>query len=85
VLNRGDQSWIKHATCVDNRRARIVKLEELYAGKDCGAFKVQDPASPAMLRAIQEGAGRSERLRPEAARELLVRQGFVGPPPPDAS
>jgi hypothetical protein len=68
---------------VDYRRARIVKLQELYAGKDSGAFQVKDAVSPAMLRAIRDGAGRSDFLK-AAARELLVEQGFLTPRPPDA-
>src|SRR5438045_4027293 len=63
VLDRGIHDMVRHKTCVNYRRAMIVKLAELNAGRNCGAFKVKDPASPAMLRAIQEGAARSEFLK----------------------
>jgi hypothetical protein len=81
VLDRGDHPMVTHRTCVDYRRARIVRLAELYAGKDSGAFLLKDPASPAMVRAIQEGAARSDFLK-EAARNLLVQQGFIASLPP---
>jgi len=79
VLQRGTHPWITHTTCVDYRRARVVKLEELKAGRYAGALKLQEAASPAMLHAIRDGASRSEFL-PGNALQVLTDQGIVAPP-----
>jgi hypothetical protein len=83
VLPRGVHPWVTHATCVAYYRMRIVKLRELYAGKDAGAFRIQDPASPAMVKAIQEGLERSTQIKNQIktlALEILRKQGFLQAP-----
>jgi hypothetical protein len=76
IIERGEHPWVTRRSCVSYRHAMIVSLDELYAGKDSGKLKVQQPMAPEVLKRIRESAARSDFLKP-AALNILKQQSLI--------
>jgi hypothetical protein len=76
ILERSDHPWVTHRTCVHYQGAMVVKLSQLYDGKDTGKLTIQQRMSPDLLKRMWQGAAQSDRL-PTGCREILRRQGLV--------
>jgi hypothetical protein len=74
ILERGAHPWITHDTCVEYRRAIAVSLEQLFHGKDSGAFKIQEPMGEETLQRIIAGAALSEFFPPLCLKILQEQQ-----------
>ncbi len=76
VLDVGDHPFIKHPTCVEYARARVVSWERLEEGFAVGRFDRREDASPETMLKIWEGAFVTNRLSLRCLE--LIRQTIPG-------
>lgn len=76
VLNRGDHSFIKHATYVYYAEAKILSNRELDVLHSRGDIMLEVPMDHSILIKIREGAAVSDFI-PTKYLELLRRQKLI--------
>ena len=77
VLQPGDHSFVRHASCVYYKRARLRSLAEIKEAEGRGDLLMRRPLGARLLRRIQEGALAAPATRREvreAVRETLRRR-----------
>ena len=78
VLQPGDHSFVRHASCVYYKRARLRSLAEIGEARERGHLLMRRPLGARLLRRIQEGALATPATRREvksAVRETLRQAG----------
>jgi hypothetical protein len=76
LLQPGDHPFIKHASCVQYRDARIVPAARLARAIAGGQIRSREPVSSELLARILAGAGES-RFLPAEHGNILARQGLI--------
>jgi len=76
LLEAGEHPWVCHRTCVNYADAKVVPLKSLYALKDKGLLRLQNPLSAALLQRVREGAAPSVRMSLENA-QILIDQRLI--------
>ena len=77
VLSKGDHPFIKHKTCVEYRRAKLVSVVPMEHLLDSGRIRHHTPVTPKLLSKILSGVPNS-RMKNEHV-TILTDQGLVDP------
>ncbi|MBX9678955.1 MAG: hypothetical protein K2X38_09325 [Gemmataceae bacterium] len=76
VLDVGDHPWIAYTSCVHYLKSEVTSHDLLCAAKDGGAFLLQEPLAPSVLRRVLDGAAESIYLSLDRA-DILINQGLI--------
>ncbi len=76
MIQRGEHQFVTHDSCVSYLEARDASLAQLYALKDSGYLKTQEPLTPTLLKRVLDGAVNS-RFLPIKYSQLLSNQGLI--------
>jgi hypothetical protein len=59
VLEMGDHPYVSHRTCIEYRRAKVVRDGDMEALLSAGKISKSAPCSPALLKRIRDGVAAS--------------------------
>lgn len=75
VLKRGDHPNISRDSCVNYRRSKCEKVEDLQSFIDSGRIKKLAPLAVEVLKKIRDAVGNS--MMPMDHAQLLIDQGLI--------